>query len=218
MGRSEIDEIMYRSAWLFHPMPLAREHAVNIAEAYDLRSGGHHDASHLLYVLRVLELHHPKAHDLHVVGLALVFHDLIHTPSPGDVLTSAGAAYKTAITLGWDDTRATSIFDAVMSTEHHTPKSSDEELVCDIDLHILGADPEEFMRYEMGVRFEYRHVPILVYLFHRYRAMRDYAHRGKIYHHPGFPEEQARINLRPYTSIWRFIPYAWQLIQASAAK
>jgi len=87
----------------------------------------------------------------------------------------------------------------IMATKHDaTPTQSDEQLLVDIDLSILGATPQRFAEYDRQVRTEYSWVPGFVYNMKRRSVLRSFMARPSIYSTSYFRERyeaQARINL-----------------------
>ncbi|MEA5462309.1 HD domain-containing protein [Leptothoe sp. PORK10 BA2] len=68
----------------------------------------------------------------------------------------------------------------------------------DIDLAILGADPQRFNQYETQIRQEYAWVPEAIYRTKRQQVLKQFLARPVIYHTPKFQqqfESQARRNL-----------------------
>jgi predicted metal-dependent HD superfamily phosphohydrolase len=101
----------------------------------------------------------------------------------------------------------------VMATRHAArPSGLDEELLVDVDLAILGADPERFDEYQVEVRAEYAWVPGPLFRHKRREVLAGFLARPAIYSTPGFRarfEAQARANLdraiaglRPWWQLW----------------
>ena len=87
-----------------------------------------------------------------------------------------------------------------MATRHEVlPEHDDARLLVDIDLAILGADPERFAEYDAQVRAEYAWVPWPIYGIKRKQVLQGFLQRQAIYATPYFHarlEQQARANLR----------------------
>jgi predicted metal-dependent HD superfamily phosphohydrolase len=134
------------------------------------------------------------------VLLALWFHDAIYDPKRNDneeksadwgaaALASAGARAEVI----------TRFRELVVATRHEAqPQSADARLLVDIDLSILGAEPQRFDEYEAQVRKEYAHVPHLFFRMARARILKAFVARPSIYSTARFKERfeaQARANL-----------------------
>lgn len=135
------------------------------------------------------------------VELALWFHDAVYARGRDDnerqsarwaeqVLRAAGAAAPVV-------ERVSAL---VMATRHAAvPDSPDAALLVDIDLAILGADPERYARYEQQVREEYAWVPAWLFRRKRRALLRAFLGRPSIYstaHFRALLEARARDNLR----------------------
>ena len=87
----------------------------------------------------------------------------------------------------------------VLATKHTaSPESTDEQLLVDIDLSILGATEARFAEYERQIREEYSFVPEVVFREKRRALLRSFIARPRIYstqHFSGLLEQQARVNL-----------------------
>jgi predicted metal-dependent HD superfamily phosphohydrolase len=63
----------------------------------------------------------------------------------------------------------------IIATEHNAlPQSRDEAALVDIDLSILGADPDTYEIFEQNVRKEYRLVPSFIYKKNGRRFFEDF--------------------------------------------
>jgi predicted metal-dependent HD superfamily phosphohydrolase len=86
-----------------------------------------------------------------------------------------------------------------MATMHDAvPAGRDAEVLVDIDLGILGADPTRFDEYELQVRDEYSWVPEFMYRAARRKVLQEFMRREWIYSTAVFRSEyeaRARENL-----------------------
>jgi predicted metal-dependent HD superfamily phosphohydrolase len=132
--------------------------------------------------------------------LALWFHDAIYQPKRydneeksadwgADVLAAARAPAEVIARFR----------DLVLATRHEAqPQSPDARLLVDIDLSILGAEPERFDEYERQVRKEYAHVPDLFFRMGRAKILKQFLARPAIYSTAAFRERfeaRARANV-----------------------
>jgi predicted metal-dependent HD superfamily phosphohydrolase len=88
----------------------------------------------------------------------------------------------------------------ILLTKHQLPvDDTDGQLLVDIDLSILGQDPERFARYENAIRQEYAAVSETAFRDGRAAVLRKFFERDFIFHTSAFRdlyEESARANLR----------------------
>jgi predicted metal-dependent HD superfamily phosphohydrolase len=70
----------------------------------------------------------------------------------------------------------------ILATAHSAePDSADEALLLDIDLSVLGADPDVFDAYDSAIRKEYEWVPEPDYRKARARVLESFLQRERIY-------------------------------------
>ncbi|MEM8859104.1 MAG: N-methyl-D-aspartate receptor NMDAR2C subunit [Chloroflexota bacterium] len=133
--------------------------------------------------------------------LAIFYHDVIYIPRAADnEQASADFAAETLSRAGFPDSEIAIVSQLIMDTTHQQkPQSADGQLLVDIDLSILGAEPARFAQYDAQVREEYSWVEEQAYKIGRSRIMQSFLDRERIYYTAYFAENyeaQARINLR----------------------
>lgn len=148
-----------------------------------------------------------QSSELLKLEVAIWFHDAIYNPfSKMNVEESMRLFMNTSydLRLGFDYTTNAEICKLILCTEKHerTPGSYNflmQDLMCDIDLSILGKDPVHYREYQTGISLEYSHIPIRTYSEKRTKVLESFLQRDKIYKTDRFfnlYEEQARINLQ----------------------
>jgi predicted metal-dependent HD superfamily phosphohydrolase len=127
---------------------------------------GYHGWSHPLALLALLDEVEAELADPLAVRCAILLHDAIYEPRRADNETrSAELARRMLDGVVADSTldRAVRLIEATQ--RHAIPKGlapgdvDDMARFLDMDLSILGAKPQVFDAYELGVRHEYREVP-----------------------------------------------------------
>jgi predicted metal-dependent HD superfamily phosphohydrolase len=141
----------------------------------------------------------PATRDL--VEAALWFHDAVYDSRASDnEERSAAWALEALPAVGISDLIATQVARLVRLTARHDPMPDVAgQLVCDIDLSILGRSVEEFGDYDRRVRAEYAWVPEPAYRAGRARVLQELLHRDPLFQSAAFRERfepQARVNLR----------------------
>ncbi|MCR6475094.1 N-methyl-D-aspartate receptor NMDAR2C subunit [Variovorax sp. ZS18.2.2] len=135
------------------------------------------------------------------VALALWFHDAIYDVHAHDnEARSADWAREALRAAGASEEAVERIHALVMATRHDAvPEGRDAELLIDIDLSILGAEPARFAEYERQVHAEYAFVPDEVRLPRRRAILQRFLDRDAIYATPrmhALLEARARTNLQ----------------------
>jgi predicted metal-dependent HD superfamily phosphohydrolase len=168
--------------------------------AYAEKHRHYHTSEHINHCLVELDRSRALAQEPGEVELALWFHDAIYvTRSNKNEAKSAEWAMEFLANNGVDAKRVERVRDLIMATTHDAdPRDPDAMLLVDIDLSILGADPQTHVRFEKNVRKEYSWVPAI--LFRRTRAgiLQSFLDRPSVYATPGFRdrlEGAARVNL-----------------------
>lgn len=168
--------------------------------AYSEKGRHYHTMEHVTACLRHLDRCVAATERPREVELALWFHDAVYKPLRADNENKSAdwaAAFMAANGAPPDAT--TRVHRLIMVTAHNAPTQTDDEsILVDIDLSILGAEPETYDRFEQGVRMEYRLVPSFLYRKKRAAVLRGFLARERIYRHEPFAserEQQARANL-----------------------
>lgn len=87
----------------------------------------------------------------------------------------------------------------VMVTRKHKARTLEEQVICDVDLSILGQPEAVFDGYELQIRQEYQHVEWDTYRTVRSQILAGLLQRSSIYYLPVYQQmfqEQAEANIR----------------------
>ncbi len=171
-----------------------------LVAAYGEEHRAYHDLTHVLDCLRELEAAAGWAERPLEIEAALWFHDAVYDPRRHDnEQRSARWAGEALRAHGVPEAAVARVEALVMATRHEAPVVTlDEKLMVDIDLSILGRDPEAFARYEAQIRREYDFVPDDAYRRARAGVLTRFRSRTPLYATPPFRqryESQARHNL-----------------------
>ena len=171
-----------------------------LAAAYAEPERAYHTAEHIRDCLAELDLSRDLAQYPDEVEAALWFHDAVYRPGASDNEDQSAELARTALSVGAvphevaDRTAA-----LVLATRHAgLPISPDEQLICDIDLSILGREPGIFDAFERQIRHEYAWVPEPMYRRERSAVLSGFLRRRSIYQTDQFRqryEASARANL-----------------------
>jgi predicted metal-dependent HD superfamily phosphohydrolase len=160
----------------------------------------YHTLRHIAACLRWLDQLRDQIADPRTLELALWFHDFVYNPRRNDnEYISAEYAVSTLSVLREpkpvrDATRA-----LIMVTRHPSrPVTPDQCWMVDIDLAILGAEPERYEAYAQQVRKEYAHVPDAAFAAGRKAVLESFLDEPNLYHTDYFRqhlESKARDNI-----------------------
>lgn len=143
----------------------------------------YHTLQHLNECLAQLEQYRKLAEYPEEVEIALWFHDAVYDTHRQDneARSAAWAALELA-KAGVSTERIERVNELIMASCYHAlPEGSDQKLLVDIDLAILGAEKPRFMEYESQVRKEYFWVPEELFCEKRGEILRAFLLRAQIY-------------------------------------
>ncbi len=144
----------------------------------------YHDLAHVQQVLGVVDHLTMVAADVAAVRLAAWFHDAVYEPSRDDnERRSADLAAETLLRIGADHALVQEVARLVLVTENHVADPDDRNamVMCDADLSILAADPDDYDAYAAAVRAEYTHVPDETFARGRTQILQSVSEREHIY-------------------------------------
>jgi predicted metal-dependent HD superfamily phosphohydrolase len=161
----------------------------------------YHTRQHLRECFAQFELLRDAAEHPEAIELALWFHDAIYdTHRDDNEQRSADWARSSVLAAGAPPAAAHRIHALVMVTRHDAvPATTDERILVDVDLSILGADRQRFDEYEAQVRAEYAWVGDDAFRSGRRRILEAFLGRARLYATERFAalyEAKARSNLR----------------------
>ena len=173
----------------------------HLSKAYAEPHRAYHNTEHIRDCLNELDVGRDLARRPDQVEAALWFHDAIYVPGATDNEDrSARLAEIALVACAVPLEAARRVAELVMATRHLTvPAEPDAQLLCDIDLSILGRAPAVFDRFERAIRQEYIQVADGEYRPERAAVLAHFLRRSVIYQTAYFRErfeEQARINLK----------------------
>lgn len=172
-----------------------------LVAAYSESHRHYHTGQHIDDCLARLDEASSIVTELKEVELALWFHDAIYKPtSTTNELRSAEWARAFLHSVGAGDDRCVRVYDYIMATKHEAGSlTGDACVVVDIDLSILGREPDEYNGYEQAIRQEYEWVPWPLYRRKRAELLESFLHRPSIYRTERFRssyESQAKRNIQ----------------------
>lgn len=160
----------------------------------------YHTDRHLRECLERLDQVSSLARDPAVLELALWYHDAVYRPRRTDnERRSADLAAAHLAAAGARRELIDRVAELILHTTHAAPPPpGDAALLVDIDLAILGAEPDRFAEYEREIRREYRWVPAPLFRRRRAGLLRELLARPRLFVTPLLHdrlEARARANL-----------------------
>jgi predicted metal-dependent HD superfamily phosphohydrolase len=143
----------------------------------------YHGLQHLRECLAWFERVGAASEHPHEVALALWFHDAIYDVHRHDnEERSAELARVSLEAAGVDPAIGARVAALVLATRHSAePSGPDEQVLVDIDLAILGAEPGRFAEYDRQIREEYAFVPAELYRVKRREVLQSFLDRPRLY-------------------------------------
>lgn len=167
--------------------------------AYSAPTRHYHTKAHITECLALLDRFTDLATHPYEVAMAIWFHDAIYDTTRSDnEERSATWASRFLGSVGVAQEKGDRITAMILATKTHESSNADCKLLLDIDLSILGADPETFIAYDQAIRQEYDWVPEEQYTLARRSVLGSFLARPRIYKTAQFfqrYEQQARENL-----------------------
>ena len=172
----------------------------SLIERYSESHRAYHTPQHLDECFRLFETAAASARSPGAVGLALFYHDAIYdTHARDNEENSAELARDMLSSIGAEASLLSYVTDMILVTRHAAmPQTTDQQLVVDIDLSILGAPESRFDEYEQQVRQEYSWVDEQIFRSVRRTILQEFLARPVIYSTKTFRarlERPARDNL-----------------------
>ncbi len=160
----------------------------------------YHTLQHLAECLALFDQHRDLAVEPAEIEIALWFHDAIYAVRASDnEARSADWAEAELRKAGVAEARIARVRGHILATRHSAlPEGSDQALLVDIDLSILGAPGPRFEEYELQVREEYRWVPGFLFQLKRKQILTQFLARDALFVTPALRaalEARARENL-----------------------
>ncbi len=160
----------------------------------------YHTIQHLAECIKHLQNNYSYISNPEEIEIALWFHDAIYDIHATDnEEKSAELAFQELLKANVSNEKILRIHQLILATKHSfSPKHSNQMLIVDIDLSILGSPQSRFLEYEKQIREEFHSVPKAIFQKHRISLLMNFLDKDSIYNtlyfHNNF-EKQARENI-----------------------
>ena len=177
-----------------------RRFFVELAAAYAEPNRQYHTLEHIRECLAEFDGCRALARHPDELEAGLWFHDAVYRPgAPDNEERSADLARPILAQAGLSLEVIDRVAALVLITKHVSPPlDNDQQLICDIDLAVLGRNSIVFAEFERRIRQEYAWVPDQVYRRERSAVLNGFLARSSIYFTPRFREHyetRARANI-----------------------
>lgn len=164
--------------------------------AYTTCKLAYHNLTHIADCLEKFSARKSEAENPAAIELAIWYHDAIYDPrAPDNEEQSAQLASESLSNTPF----AKPVSNLILATKHTSPLTSqDAQLICDIDLSILGASPSDYQKYASAIRSEYSWVSESDYRAGRSKVLKHFLDRDFIFslkNSQEIYETQARQNI-----------------------
>jgi predicted metal-dependent HD superfamily phosphohydrolase len=195
-------EDRWKKLWKkLHAETVPQEVFETLTQAYSSTDRFYHNLTHIHSCFSIFDQTKFLAAYPEEVELAIWFHDAVYdTRRDDNEQKSAEWAEKVISQSGLGGGIAKKVSGLILATRHRAEVwDTDAQLLVDVDLSSLGADPETFWQYEDNIRKEYAWVPDGLFRSRRTEILRSFLNREYIYYHEqyrGMFEGKARFNLK----------------------
>jgi len=176
-----------------------------LSALYRAEDRHYHNLAHIEAMLGLAGDYRALLGDPEAVEAAIWFHDAIYDSKAKDNEARSAALAEKRLAGRTDAGRLDRIGAMILATAtHQLPRFDDDaatrdaSLFLDMDLSILGAEPDAFDAYEHAVRREYDWVEEPMWRAGRGAVLKDFLARTRIFHTEEFRqrfEPQARLNM-----------------------
>lgn len=161
----------------------------------------YHTIEHLEAMIAELKEAKSKIEDWDTILFAVFYHDIIYKASSNsNEEDSAKLAMQRLSEIKYPAEKIAKCAQLIMSTKNHQfSEDADTNWLTDVDLAILGQNPEIYQAYADNIREEYTLYPDFLYNSGRKKALQHFLQMDSIYkteHFINKYEKQARINIQ----------------------
>jgi len=140
---------------------------------YDQPHRYYHNQKHIATMLQGLT----ESHDDMVLGLAILYHDIVYDPKQTDNEIQSAATFLYDFSDKRYDSFSNEVYDAILKTKYHSynlPLKTLADKLNYLDLQVLNGSMAEFIEYERGIFKEYQFVPFKEYREKRVELLKSF--------------------------------------------
>jgi predicted metal-dependent HD superfamily phosphohydrolase len=170
-----------------------------IENNYSSKSRHYHNLEHLKNMLLELNKIQSEVKDLDCLLFAIYYHDIIYKPSKSNNEHQSALTFENRITKTSFDKLNKCMSQIEATKEHKISNDYDTNILLDLDLSVLGKNPQEYKKYCESIRKEYQIYPDFMYRKGRKKVLKSILELNFIYKTEYFKqlyENQAKENLK----------------------
>lgn len=172
-----------------------------LKQSYGEPDRHYHNLHHVVDCLTILALYTTPLEDDLAIRIALWFHDMIYDVRRKDnEIKSSKAARQMLTGTGLDARFIGTVCRLIEVTDHKQPvKTEAEKIIADVDMTILGSEPEQYKRYSKQIRQEYSVFTDQEFKRGRTAFLDHFLTKDRIYHtqfYNDMYEQKARNNMQ----------------------
>lgn len=143
----------------------------------------YHNLHHLEYMVQWAIKYKDNIQDLDTLLFSIFYHDIVYNVKRSDnELKSAQIASERLQRLGVPNQQISRCFQQILATKNHNNTNDpDTSFLLDIDLAILGEQPEKYQAYAKNVRKEYALYPDFLYNKGRKKVLQHFLNMDNIF-------------------------------------
>lgn len=169
-------------------------------KAYTGKGRHYHNLAHLSHMIQEAASILPELEDPDTICCSIFYHDIIYNVKRQDnEEKSADLGTQRALDIGLGVQGAKLCHHQILATKSHALSDNmDTNYLCDIDLSVLGGEPDVYQNYTAAIRKEYSIYPGFLYRKGRKKVLKHFLEMERIFKTDIFREkyeDKARGNL-----------------------
>ena len=143
-----------------------------ILERWSEPHRAYHGLAHLTDLLTQIKRHvELTVREREILTLAAIFHDIIYNPRRSDNEAQSADLFLNSVAMDKDNADIQEIATIIRDTKDHVPSTHLSTIFSHMDMDVVRRPYEELLKWEAGIRHEYKHVPGIAYVVVRARFL-----------------------------------------------
>ena len=143
-----------------------------ILERWSEPHRAYHGPAHLADLLTQINRHAElSTREREILTLAAIFHDIIYNPRRSDNEAQSADLFLNSVAMDKDNADIQEIATIIRDTKDHAPSTHLSTIFSHMDMDVVRRPYEELLKWEAGIRHEYKHIPGIAYVVVRARFL-----------------------------------------------